>query len=1091
MSHRIALSLVFAGLVWGHAAHAAIRTVGSVSSVQVVTEPTSGNKSALFGLSTGGSMEVTPYATDMVRVRFHWTGLWDKDEIAIAKPLPQWSNAGATFSESGSVYRIETADLVIEVIKSPTVQVNFRDKSGYYLSRDSRMEYDDAYQALNDPTYNNLKNTGTMPAGFKVKAIRKMPAGEAYFGLGENAGPLNRRGRNIQGWNSDTYGWQEDKNPMYMTMPFVYGVQGQTSSNPPYAYGIFFNNPGRPAFRMGTQWNDAYSFEAGDGQIDYFFFGGGASHTMKSVLGRYTELTGKPAMLPKWAFGYHQSRWSYDNQGWVEWLADEFRRQDFPLDAIHIDIDYMDANADWNYTDGTLHQLTFNGRFPDAASMIQRCGNNGVKLIPLIEPFIMTGDPLWNDASAQMHFTKNNNGSNLKMMTWFGELSWLDFTSTGCRTWWRNKVVNFLNQYPFAGIWNDLNEPGDDERTPINALYWMDGAFGGFNPSDSRKWHLNVKNTYVVHETSHTYETMLQKSPNQRPFVLARAGWPGVQRYALGWSGDNTASYDHLRHNIRLGTSVMMSGQVNFGHDIGGFIGDPEPELLTRWYEWGTMNPFCRNHSKKWDGMREPWRFAEPYKSHMRKAIERRYELMPYLYTLAYQSTETGIAMNTPTVMHFPADPETHYQNDYDFMVGDYLLVAPVFQKGANNRWVYLPKGANWYNWYTDQKLVSGWNNVSAPLGTLPMFAREGAIIPMGPKMKFVDEFKPTRMDIEVWPAGTTEFTMYEDDGQTFDYRNNEFAKTRLVSTREPSRWVFELNARQGSYDPGARSFLIAGHDLPAITTVKMNGAALAQAASLNELLAATNGWFYDSSAKILSIKISDTAAAVQLEAAFTPQAQVTWVGHTYNWPLSPDLDPGEPLWINTESSPAGAGKSAALVYSTNGTTWASHAMNRAGPAGSNDWWNANLGGFPAGTTIRYAVAVIDSNGIYTWDTKGGQNYQATVRSPPALTWIGNTYNWPSGSDVNAGETLWINIDSYPRTAARDGFVAYSVNGGIWQSKNLSLGSPVGNNDHWFADIGSYPAGTQIRYAIRLSDHLGRDMWDSNKGQDFKVTVSP
>lgn len=869
--NRIIKSIVVAWVCWAIAGltgvWAAIQAPGSVTVASISTDPSNGNSKVTFTLSTGGAIEVSPYAPDVVRVRFHWDGIWSKEEVAITKPFGQWPAFAATFTDEGNVYRIATPQLDVEVVKSPNVLVHFKSKQGFYLSRDYRTEYETAYDPISDSSYNNVRYTHALPSQFKLKGIREMPAGEAYFGLGEYAGPMNRRGRDIQMWNSDTFNWQEGWTPMYMTLPVFYGTQAAQSGRPATTYGLFFNNSARPVFRMGTQWGDRYSFEAADGQLDYFFFGGGTNHQMRDVVSRYTELTGRATMLPKWAYGYHLSRWSYDNQSWVEWLAQEFRTRDFPLDAIYLDLDYFDIDANNYYEDGTLRQLTFNYRFPNVGGMINYAAQRGVKLVPLIEPWLSTGDSKWGEASGQFHFIKDYNLNQMVTPIYFGSVSWLDFSSTSARDWWKGKLLGFLNSYPVAGVWNDLNEPADNEAIPRNGQYYLDGRYP--NQWDSRRFHLNEKNVYNVRETSLTYDALLTKYPGKRPFVLSRAGFPGIQKYALGWSGDNVSSWDHCRHNIGLGVSVMLSGQANFGHDVGGFVGNPSAELLTRWHEWASMTPFFRSHSIKGNDEREPWRYGSYYEGLLRNIIKFRYKLMPYLYTLAHRATVDGIPMNTPTVLHFQADPETHYRNDNDFMVGDSLLVSPVYEAGKSDRWTYLPSGSDWYNFYTGTKHSGGaWAQQSAPVGTLPLYVRAGGIIPMGPPMSYANEFAPTFLDIHVWPTPpgySSTFTLHEDDGETFNFLAGAYAETAFTAALATNNFTFTIAARQGTYNPGSRDFYVKVHAVTNPAGVTVNGAAL----PYDGTHAQPTCYSYDAGAHLLIVKVHDTASAQSIVASF------------------------------------------------------------------------------------------------------------------------------------------------------------------------------------------------------------------------------
>src|SRR6266850_922725 len=327
---------------------AAITQVGNVTNVTLAVDTGNGNTNATFWINNGGVVRMTPFAPDVIRVRYNFADLWNKEEPMVAKASNQWAAVSSTFTDQGATYLISTPQLDVVVTKSP-FKVDFKDKSGYYLLQDDHMEFDPAY------SYTGQRGTGSS----KLKCIKQMPAKQAYFGLGEFGGPLNRRGREIECWSVGTYNWGEFQNPEYMNVPFFYGVQPANGPTPSFVYGMFFNNPCRPLFKFGTQNGGQYSFEAGGGQMDYVFLGGGTNHTMAGVIDRYSELTGRPTMLPKWAFGHQLSRFSYRSQAWVEQIANDATANDVPLDAIYLDIDYMDADANQNISDGQLHQLSF------------------------------------------------------------------------------------------------------------------------------------------------------------------------------------------------------------------------------------------------------------------------------------------------------------------------------------------------------------------------------------------------------------------------------------------------------------------------------------------------------------------------------------------------------------------------------------------------------------------------------------------------------------------------------------------------------------------------------------------------------------
>ncbi|HOW97491.1 MAG TPA: glycoside hydrolase family 31 protein [Kiritimatiellia bacterium] len=953
---------------------ASIQTNGPVSSVQVVTNAASGNRSFIFHLSPTGAVEVAPHAADAVRVRFHWDSLWDKEEVGIAKPFSNWPAFSVNFSESGSTqFVITSSQLRIEVQKTPVFNIAFRDPSGYELLRARRMEYDWNYQPGSDSSYEMVNwgsvSVSNLPNGFKLKAVMEMPADEAYFGLGEFAGPLNRRGYNIQGWNQDTYYWQESRNPMYMTLPMYYGMRPATNGTPARAYGVFFNNPSRPTFRMGTQWGDAYSFEAGDGQLDYYFFGGGADHAPLDVLNRYSELIGYPAKMPRWAYGYHHSRHSYWVQHQVHTLLDQFRQYGVPLDAVYLDIGTQD-----NY-----HQMTFNAGYTNVAGLIQYAASKGVRVVPLIEPLLKTSDPMYSEAYSSLHFLKANDLSTYVGTNFLGNVSWLDFSSSFARDWWKAKMTNYLHQYPFPGIWNDLNEPNENAMA-LNVVYYCDDKYGGgTNNNDSRKWHQVNKNTFNVRQTSLTYDTLKTRDPVGRPFVLSRAGWPGVQAYAGGWSGDNIASWDHLRHNIRLGISVMISGQAMFGHDIGGFINHPSNEMMTRWVQWGVFNPFARAHSMDVEGEpdRPPWAFDSPYFEIIREHIRFRYELMPYLYTLAHRSTTNGTPMNTPPAFHFRADGNMYatnsQPNEYDFMVGDSLLVAPVWTEGARQREAYLPYGTWWYDYRYDTRHAGGQTlAVPASVASIPLFVREGSIIPMGPWMNYTDESAPGYLNLHVWPAASAEFTLYEDDGISTNYLAGQYASARLTSQTNAASFSFTVGARQGSFDPGERDYYIVAHDVPPASGVTLGGSAVTRVAPAAIRTNTGAAWCYDAASRRLTVKVPDTGGERAVVANYRGSETAAPAAYT-----------------SSHSNLAVAGtfnnwnEGARNMRKVTNNTWAAvlelPATNRvefkfvANDSWSTNWGDLNQGGQQvpiSGTADSSALNIVATNlaaGLYTF----------------------------------------------------------------------------------------------------------------------------
>jgi alpha-glucosidase len=305
-----------------------------------------------------------------------------------------------------------------------------------------------------------------------------------------------------------------------------------------------------------------------------------------------------------------------------------------------------------------------------------------------------------------------------------------------------------------------------------------------------------------------TYEGLEKLRPQQRPYVITRAGYAGIQRYSTMWTGDTNSTWDALAMNIPMFTTLGLSGEPFVGSDVGGFIGRGNGELLTRAYQISFLAPFCRNHKENDGYDQEPWRFGKYYEDIIRKYLKLRYQLLPFLYTTLEESARIGVPLFRPLVLNYQDDPDT-YNLDDEFMVGNDLLVAPVLKPDVTRRLVYLPKGA-WYDYWTNKKYEGGTMfMVEAPLETVPMFVRAGAIIPVAPAMNYVGEKPWDPITFEIYPdnQGEAATTLYEDDGVSPAYKQGGFRRTTLTMRRLGGGYVLTASAPQGNYNPGSRKF--------------------------------------------------------------------------------------------------------------------------------------------------------------------------------------------------------------------------------------------------------------------------------------------
>jgi alpha-glucosidase len=369
-----------------------------------------------------------------------------------------------------------------------------------------------------------------------------------------------------------------------------------------------------------------------------------------------------------------------------------------------------------------------------------------------------------------------------------------------------------------------MNEPSDFvDQTGKNQLDVVSYDEG------ERSTHAKNRNVFALLMARATYEGLERLHPERRPYVITRAAYAGIQRYSTMWTGDTNSTWEGLALNIPMFTTLGLSGEPFVGSDVGGFMGRGNGELLVRSYQISFLAPFCRNH-KTIDGYdQEPWRFGKYYEDIIRKYLKLRYQLLPFLYTTLEESHRTGAPLFRPLLLNYQDDSNT-YNLDDEFMIGDDLLVAPVIRPDLTERLVYLPKGT-WYDYWTNKKYAGGTTvRISAPLETVPMFVRGGAIIPTGPEMLYVGQKKSDPISFAVYPdeTGSAQTTLYEDDGNSPAYKQGGFRRTTVVTKRQGAGYAVTVNAPQGSFNPGPRQFrfVINGDGGARTATANDNGRA-------------------------------------------------------------------------------------------------------------------------------------------------------------------------------------------------------------------------------------------------------------------------
>lgn len=579
-----------------------------------------------------------------------------------------------------------------------------------------------------------------------VTIIKKLGKDDAIYGLGDKPGCLNKRGYSYVNWNTDDPAPHVDSfKSLYKSIPFFIVLGDE------YCYGIFADNTYKTTFDFGYENTDYYFVEHEKGELDYYFMPG---NDMAEVVGLYTSLTGTTPLYQRWIYGSHQSRWGYYTQDEVLDIADKFRELDIPCDVIHMDIDYMNGYRVFTFDDK---------KFPDVKGLSEKLADRGVKLISIIDPGVKKDEDyfMYKEGMEMDAFAHDTDGSVYENAVWPGTSVFPDFTKQSVRSWWGDKT-KILLEHGISGIWNDMNEPASFNGPLPDDVQFEYGA------------HEKVHNIYGHFMAKATYEGLAKNDGGKRPFVLTRAAYAGSQKYCGGWTGDNHSIWAHIALSLEQVCNLSVSGLAMCGSDIGGFGSDTTPELLVRFYEAAVFVPFFRNHSAMGTRRQEPWQFDETTIDAVRKTVKLRYRFIPYIYDLAHECEKTGAPIVRPLVYEYPEDKHVRNISD-EYMLGSFVLVAPVIAPGKEAREVYLPDG-DWYDYYTGEKYSGGrYILADAPLDKVPVFIKAGAIIPVADgKIRSTEDITEDKISILTYP-GKGSFVHYQDDNETFAYRDGAY----------------------------------------------------------------------------------------------------------------------------------------------------------------------------------------------------------------------------------------------------------------------------------------------------------------------------
>jgi len=752
-------------------------------------------------------VRVTQLYNGVIRVRVAPKGRFPKDfSWALAEaPLDYISGPVQIHDEKNQV-KMSAGSVQVSITKSPLL-ITFFDASGNVLLADEPslpMAWD----------------------GPRVHVWKKMPPDENYYGLGDKAGPMNRRNRAFTEWNTDEYGWQESSDPLYKTIPFFVALRKGT------AYGVFFDNTYRSDFDFGKESRDYFSFGAEGGELNYYFIAGPEP---KKIVEQYTAMTGRSPLPPLWSLGYQQCRYSYYPESRAREIVKTFREKKIPADVIYFDIDYQQGYA----------PFTINREyFPDFEKMISDFRAQGFHTILITDLHIKKdanhGYAPYDSGIKNDVFVKNPDGSIFVGKVWPGDSVFPDFTLTRVRNWWGGLYKDFV-AIGAAGFWNDMNEPSVFERAdktmPLDTVHRLDDGA----TMDHRAAH----NIYGTENARATYEGLLKLQNGERPFVLTRAAYSGAQRYAATWTGDNSSTWNHLKMSTPMLMSMGISGMPLVGDDIGGFAGSPTSDLLTRWFEVGALNPIYRDHTAKGTADQEPWVHGPEHEAIRKRYIELRYRLLPYLYTAIEETTRTGIPLMRPLFLEYPQVTE-FYGDDRDFLFGHDLFVAPVTTEMVDAEDISLPPG-DWYDYWSGVRHAhDGKIQLHPRLDEMPLYVRAGAIVPMQPVVQDTGELPDGPLQLHVYPGDDCKGSLYQDDGHTLAYQKGEVLRVNYSCAASPSSISITSTLEKNAYKPWWNS-----------TALTVYGAGAApKEVRINDR--AVQDWHFDAQAHAVTLTVPD-----------------------------------------------------------------------------------------------------------------------------------------------------------------------------------------------------------------------------------------
>ncbi len=694
-------------------------------------------KSHLSIQTNDGKYQITPYSPELFE-----TGFLPKGEVLSA--FNQQSHAVVAKPKSLKMRYHETADAIEYASAGLSVRIQKAPFQISYFYHGKLLTSEKiGYEKIDSPEKN------------KERISFNIDKEELLYGAGARALGMNRRGHRLPLYNKAHYGYEEKSSQMNFGIPLVYSSK---------MYGIHFDNAAIGTLDLDSRQDNSLSYETIGGRKIYQVIAG---DSWPKLIANYTQLTGRQPLPPRWAFGNFASRFGYHTEAEARQVIAQYRSEQIPVDAIIFDLYWFGKDIK-----GTMGNLAFDpDNFKNPQGMIADFNQQGVKTVLITEPFILTTSNRWQEAVREKILATDALGKEATYDFYFGHTGLIDLFQPKARTWFWN-IYQDLARLGVAGIWGDLGEP---EVHPSEVRH-ANGSLGADQ----------VHNIYG-HEWAKLVAQGYQKYlPAQRPFILMRAGYSGSQRFGLiPWSGDVNRSWGGLRSQPEIALQMGMQGMAYMHSDLGGFAGaNLDDELYVRWLQYGVFQPIFRPHAQE-EVPSEPIFRAPKAKQLAKAAIELRYRMLPYNYTLGFENQQHGLPLMRPLFFAEPSNPKLA-AHSASYLWGNNFLVHPIMQAGQQEAEVLFPQGV-WFDFYSDQVYRGdSLHRVKLREDSIPVFVRAGAFVPMAKPMQSTQFYSENALDLHYYHDASiaqAQGEMYEDDGVTPDaFNKGKYRLHRFVS---------------------------------------------------------------------------------------------------------------------------------------------------------------------------------------------------------------------------------------------------------------------------------------------------------------------